>query len=247
MELVSCVSSRVRFVSMNAPFLSPNSDGLNFYGGFDSVFSDSVVTNGDDCVSVVPINEFADGCADAEEGDVRCGGGHARFRNLTCNGGHGLSIGGIRHGSVRNVTFENITATGGQKGSTQDEAAGGGCRIKSYPNSTGVVRDIIYRDITFIDVYLPMQLLGHYCPWPCNTPDGDSAALFRDITFENIRGRGKQRNTVVEFKCSEFNHCQNITMKDVHLTARDKDSGDMTCENIDNLVVDEVSSPGKCS
>jgi hypothetical protein len=49
----------------------------------------------------------------------------------------GLSIGGIRHGTVTNVTFSNITATGGQPGCTQDEAAGGGCRVKCRPNSTG--------------------------------------------------------------------------------------------------------------
>ena len=149
--------SRVSGLTMDAPFLSPNSDGLNFYGGFDSVFenvrltpdptpalsltllrarSQSVVTNGDDCATVVPVNEYMDICSDPEvdPSDVRCGGGHAVLRNLTCNGGHGLSVGGVRHGSVRNVTFENITATGGQRGSTQDEAAGGGCRSTFNPN-----------------------------------------------------------------------------------------------------------------
>ena len=104
---------------------------MNFYGGFDSVLSDSTIDNGDDCISVVPVNEYLDFCSTNENDmDVRCSGGNVLVRNITCNGGHGLSIGGIRHGSVHNVTFENITVTGGQRGSTQDEAAGGGCRVK---------------------------------------------------------------------------------------------------------------------
>ena len=74
-----------------------------------------------------------DYCATSEDDmDVRCSGGNVLVRNITCNGGHGLSIGGVRHGNVHNVTFENITVTGGQRWSTQDEAAGGGCRVKRY-------------------------------------------------------------------------------------------------------------------
>jgi len=199
-------------------------------------------------VSVVPINEFEDECVngDPNEYDNYCSGGHVLVKNVTCNGGHGISIGGVRHGSVRNVTFTNITATGGQKGSSQDEAAGGGCRIKSYPNSTGVVSDIRYSDIKFENVYLPIQLLGHYCPWPCNTPDGNNSALFKNISFENINGIGKQRTTVVEFKCSERNPCQNITMKNVKLASKYNDDGEMTCENVASLDVDELSIPHKC-
>ena len=32
-------------------------DGINFYGGHDQMLSNSVITNGDDCVSVVPIGQ----------------------------------------------------------------------------------------------------------------------------------------------------------------------------------------------
>ena len=61
------------------------------------------------------------------------------------------------HRTVTNVTFSNITATGGQAGSTQNEAAGGGCRVKSRPNSTGSVRDIRYEDMVFDGVYWPAK------------------------------------------------------------------------------------------
>ena len=55
-------------------------------------------------------------------------------RNVTCEGGHGISIGGVRHGSVTNVTFSNMRATGFL---SQDKYGTGGVRVKSYPNSTG--------------------------------------------------------------------------------------------------------------
>ena len=64
------------------------------------------------------------------------------------------------------VTFENMTATSGL---TQGEYSTGGLRVKSYPNSTGLVTDITYSNIFLDNVYLPVQLLQHYCPWPCKT------------------------------------------------------------------------------
>ena len=170
-------------------------------------------------------------------------------RNLTCVGGHGLSIGGVRHGNVRNVTFENITATGGQLGSTQDEAAGGGCRIKSYPNSSGVVADIRYIDMNLVDVYLPVQLLGHYCPFPCNTPDGNHSVLFTNISFERITGSSSQRKTVAEFKCSKITPCTNITWEQVLLTPKNGRSrdGQLHCENVGDVHIDNVSLPTACA
>ena len=66
--------------------------------------------------------------------------------NVRCEGGHGIAIGGVRHGTVSNVTFRNMTATGGF-GNTQGLYSPGGLRIKSYPNSTGSVYDILYDNI----------------------------------------------------------------------------------------------------
>ena len=122
------VNAHVSGVTLNASYFSPNTDGINVYGGFNTLLENAVIDNGDDCVSIVPTGEGIDGgrfCF-SSPADVLCSGGHVVLRNFTCNGGHGLSIGGIRHGTVQNVTFSNSTLTGGQDGSTQDEAAGGG-------------------------------------------------------------------------------------------------------------------------
>lgn len=250
------VGTRVAGVTLNAPYFTRNTDGINVYGGFDTLLENAVVDNGDDCVSVVPTGEWIDqgNFCFRDPGNVLCSGGHVIVRNFTCNGGHGLSIGGIRHGTVSNVTFSNITATGGQEGSTQDEAAGGGCRIKSRPNSTGSVHEIRYEDMFFKDVYLPLQLLGHYCPFPCKTPDGNTSTLFTNITFERVRGSSSRRSllpgtktTVSEFKCTAYTPCTNITVRAVTLTDKVGDTGTLDCENVAGVSIDNASSPRACA
>lgn len=245
-ELSGVVGARVKRLTILAPYLSPNTDGVNFYGGWDSLMQDCVINNGDDCVSVVPIGLGLDLCVSASTTDVRCSGGHVMVRNVSCSGGHGLSIGGVRHGNVHNVTFSNITATGGQPGSTQDEVAGGGCRIKCYPNSTGLVSGIRYEHMRFFDVFLPVQLLGHYCPFPCNTPDGNTSVRFANISFHDVVGTGKQENTVVEIKCSSLAPCENITLSGVELTAKFGKPGQITCENVASVSITN-SSPSACN
>eukprot|EP00936_MAST-01D_sp_MAST-1D-sp1_P001411 g1411.t1 len=250
------VRSRVSGLTLVAPYATRNTDGINVYGGFDTLLENSIVDNGDDCVSIVPAGEWIDdgNFCFLDPGNVACSGGHAIIRNFTCNGGHGLSIGGIRHGTVTNVTFTNITATGGQPGCTQNNEAGGGCRIKSRPNSTGTVSGIRYEDMVFDRVYWPLQLLGHYCPFPCKTPDGNSTTLFTNISFERIRGSTSQesllpgtKTTVAEFKCTAFTPCTNISMRAVTLTDKAGRAGKLGCENALDVHVDNASSPGGCA
>ena len=50
-----CTAVRVTGIRIEAPLESPNTDGINFYGGQDQLLADSVISNGDDCVSVVPV------------------------------------------------------------------------------------------------------------------------------------------------------------------------------------------------
>ena len=237
---------RVDNIHVKAPHTSPNTDGINFYGGHDQSFTNSFVSNGDDCVSVVPINEFAAECS-AEPSDIEaCRGGNLHVSNVTCIGGHGIAIGGVRHGTVSNVTFKNMTATRGTGVDTQGLYSPGGLRIKSYPNSTGSVYDVLYEDIVIDGVYTPISVLGHYCPWPCNTPDGNQSTLFRDIVFRNIRGGGRNKKQG-EFVCSSIEPCQNITLENVTLfkDSDTKEGGTFTCGHVELHAIN--SFPDSCS
>lgn len=245
-EVDSCVGVRVSNFHTTEPHFSPNTDGINFYGGFDQSLTDSVISNGDDCVSVVPIGEGTDECARQPE-SLPCSGGNVVVSNVTCIGGHGISIGGVRHGSVRNVTFENMTATH-EATSTQGTYSPGGVRIKSYPNSSGVVEDIHYHNIDMRGVYLPILVQGHYCPWPCTTPDGNTSTLFRDIEFTGIIGTGGQSHTVGQLSCSKLRPCGNITLSGIRLAGSSggAPAAVIECANAPHVVFDAASSPGSC-
>jgi polygalacturonase len=210
-ECNGCTGVRVHDLYATAPNNSPNTDGMNFYGGFDQSIVDSVITNGDDCISVVPNGDPATPlCVNHPE---QCRGGSLLVHNVTCKGGHGLSIGSVRHGdgarltalrrqgpllrqlasavlaarlalvaacvtdscccahdvcvclgvAVKNVTFSSCVMTR-EKHSTQAVYSSGGLRIKSYPNGTGTISDIVYKDIVLRDVAYPLQLQARYCP-----------------------------------------------------------------------------------
>lgn len=156
-----------------------------------------VISNGDDCISVVPTGDPASAkCVFHPE---QCAGGNLLVHNVTCKGGHGLSIGSVRHGDgvlsppshscslllcsgascatprataniaacayriVSNVTFSSCVMTR-EEHSTQGIYSSGGLRIKCYPNGTGIVSNIVYKDITIHDVAYPLQLQARYCP-----------------------------------------------------------------------------------
>ena len=187
-ETSDSVNVRLDGITATAPNDSPNSDGVNFYGGWDQSLTNSVIHNGDDCVSVVPTGDFfSQQCIMHPE---TCRGGNVVVRNVTCNGGHGVSIGGIRHGTVNNVTFANLTATG-YFGTTEGQYSTGGMRMKSYPNGTGSVYDIRYEDIVLHGVYLPLQILARYCPGAKTCIPDTTAVSFHNISFKNIRGTGR--------------------------------------------------------
>eukprot|EP00040_Diaphanoeca_grandis_P042800 m.266005 g.266005 ORF g.266005 m.266005 type:complete len:409 (+) comp64904_c0_seq1:247-1473(+) len=242
-EVDNCTGVRVDGINISSPIASPNTDGINFYGGNDQSFTNSVVKNGDDCVSVVPIGEFTDPCVNGDPAVVSCRGGNVVVHNIMCEGGHGISIGGVRHGTVTNVSFSNMTATGG-KGNTQGKYSTGGLRVKSYPNSTGSVYNINYTNILLDDVYMPLQLLGRYCPFPCKTPDGNQSVKFYDIKFFNIRGSGRQ-DVQGQFDCSPFAPCEGITINDVML-GEDKE-GKATIQCVHATLDFNSSSPSTCS
>ena len=242
-EMDSCTNVRVNNMNMKAPHESPNSDGINFYGGQDQSLTNSLISNGDDCVSVVPIGEGTDACANGDPAQPSCRGGNVRVRNVTCEGGHGIAIGGIRHGTVSNVTFENMTATGGF-GNTQGLYSPGGIRIKSYPGSRGSVYDVHYKDIVLDGVYTPLSVLTRYCPWPCTAPDSKvHACQFHDISFDNVRGTGRSE-VVGFFNCSTIKPCYNISLNNVVLGTPGKAT--IKCSE-SPLTFTGESSPKECS
>lgn len=144
---------------------------------------------------------------------------------------------------MSNATFTNITATGGL-GNTQGKYSTGGLRVKSYPNSTGSVYNIRYSDIFLDGVFMPLQLLGRYCPWPCKTPDGNHSVKIHDVVFAGIRGTGRS-HVQGQFDCSPFAPCAGIVLDDVRLGIQKQGKAVFECSYA-ALEFHNLSSPSAC-
>lgn len=85
--------------------------------------------------------------------------------NVIFKDGHGASIGSIPdcsgcHGVVTNVTFRNITMGGNAP-----------MKIKWWPNTTGLISNILYEDVVLANASTAIEILANYgagacpCPW----------------------------------------------------------------------------------
>ena len=196
--------------------------------------------------SKVPINLGSPECTDGPTPDVgMCSGGNVIVHNLTCIGSHGIAVGGIRHGDVKNVTFSNITATG-VPFDTQGKYSPGGLRIKSYPNGTGKVHNILFESIEMRNVYMGIEVQSLYCPGGGCNP-GMQGVQFANITFRNIHARTNSLAGKIkaEFLCSPFAHCVGILLDNVSLSTGG-DQSEVACSNAEVEFLG-ASAPSQCT
>ena len=128
------------------------------------------------------------------------------------------------------MTFSSCVMTR-EKHSTQAVYSSGGLRIKSYPNGTGVISDIVYKDIVMRDVAYPLQLQARYCPGGQGScPSGKTSIQLKRITFQNITGSGEHA-TVGTFDCDPIAPCEDIALKGVVLTTAARQAR-FECQNV---------------
>ena len=101
------------------------------------------IHNGDDSVAVKP-----SGLGDCTR-EILVESSHFEF-------GHGCSIGSVGSGCVENVLFRNITMANQENG----------CRVKTYSEQAGHVRNITWADITVKDTGSCVTVNANYKPLP---------------------------------------------------------------------------------
>ncbi|KAF2324050.1 hypothetical protein GH714_006373 [Hevea brasiliensis] len=109
----NCQNVLVEMLSIKAPALSPNTDGIHIENTNNVHIYNSVVSNGDDCVSI------GAGCHDVN------------IRNITCGPSHGISIGSL---GIRNsqACVSNVTVT-----DSMIKHSDNGVRIKTWQGGYG--------------------------------------------------------------------------------------------------------------
>ena len=118
-----------------APSGSHNTDGIDIDCSSNVLIENTFISNGDDCVCMKSgKNWFGRTFGKPTQNVI--------VRNCVFGTGHGITVGSEMSAGVYNVTFENIYANG----------TGTGVRLKSERGRGGLIKDIIYRNITLDNI-----------------------------------------------------------------------------------------------
>ncbi|XP_018324488.1 polygalacturonase-like [Agrilus planipennis] len=148
-----------------------NTDGFGISNSKNVTITNCIVFNQDDCFAIIS------------------GSGHV-FTNNFCYGGHGISIGSVGgrdNNVVENIFIKNNTVVNSENG----------IRIKTNYNTTGIVTNVTYEDITIENITdYGFLIRGDYLN---GGPTGEPTRGFElsHLTFRNIRGTVQSGGTNV--------------------------------------------------
>ncbi|KVH91039.1 polygalacturonase-like [Cynara cardunculus var. scolymus] len=191
--LYACNNAKLQGVSVSAPGLSPNTDGIHLTYSTGITILNSKISTGDDCVSIGP------------------GNSNIWIEKVVCGPGHGISIGSLgwelEEAGVQNVTVKTTRFIGTQNG----------VRIKAWARrSNGFVKDVVFQHATMINVQNPILIDANYCPNNNNCPNQVSGIKISNVVYEDVHGTSATR-VAVKFDCSKGKPCNGIKLKDVNL------------------------------
>lgn len=154
-----------------------NTDGFDISTTNNTVLTNSTVLNQDDCVAVTSGNNIT-------------------VTGMTCNGGHGLSIGSVggkSNNNVTNIHFANSSVLNSQNGA----------RIKSNYNTTGYIANITYENIVVsnISIYGIDVQEDYLNGGPTGNPS--NGVLIENLLFKNVTGTCTAAGTDYYVLCGE--------------------------------------------
>ncbi|XP_022969117.1 exopolygalacturonase clone GBGA483-like [Cucurbita maxima] len=193
MNLHNCRNMTLQNIIINAPGVSPNTDGIHIGGSSGVTISNARIETGDDCVSI---------------GD---GSQQITIEKVTCGPGHGISIGSLGKYKnekpvsgviVRNCTIKNTMF---------------GVRIKTWPDSTqGIATNMHFDSIVMNNVGTPILIDQQYCPYGKCRFKIPSRVAISDVRFRNIVGTSTTR-VAVKLVCSRGYPCKNVKLSNINL------------------------------
>ncbi|XP_021758706.1 polygalacturonase-like [Chenopodium quinoa] len=140
-KLFGCKNVTITQIHVSAPPNSPNTDGINIAFSRQIQVSDSKISTGDDCISLLP------GAEDVNITGTRCGPGH------------GISIGSMGFGpnelAVKGINVKNCNFTDTMNG----------VRIKTWATkNAGKVAQVSFESIFVNNASNPIIIDQNYCP-----------------------------------------------------------------------------------
>nr|DAD33000.1 TPA_asm: hypothetical protein HUJ06_011851 [Nelumbo nucifera] len=188
----NCRNVYVDTITIRAPSLSPNTDGIHIENTDSVRIYNSLISNGDDCISI------GSGCYDVD------------INNITCGPSHGISIGSLGNRNSR-ACVSNITLS-----NSVIKHSDNGVRIKTWQGGSGSVSGVKFSNIHMDAVRNPIIIDQFYClSRAC--ANQTSAVYVSDISYTNIKGTYDVRSPPMHFACSDSVPCTNLTLSDVEL------------------------------
>ncbi|KAG1142369.1 hypothetical protein G6F37_005782 [Rhizopus arrhizus] len=173
-----------------------NTDALDISSSSGIIFRNSVLNIGDDCTAI--------------NGGVT----NVTLSKITCNGGHGFSVGSLGKGgkddSVRTVRVLDSVCNNCQNG----------VRVKTWPGGKGSVSDVLYRNVQLNNVENPVIVTTHYCDknqMSYCTKNADSSLSISGVTFDTITGSVTGKKPIINIDCSKKTPCSGFTLKNVNI------------------------------
>ncbi|XP_050215455.1 polygalacturonase At1g48100 [Mercurialis annua] len=192
MKFDGCEGVLIEQLSISSPKLSPNTDGIHLENTKSVGIYNSMISNGDDCISI------GTGCSNVD------------IEGVTCGPSHGISIGSLGvHNSeacVSNITVSNAMIRDSDNG----------VRIKTWQGGTGCVSGIHFENIQMENVRNCMIIDQYYC-MSKDCLNQTSAVHVTDVSYKNIKGSYDVRTPPIHFACSDAVPCTNITLSEVEL------------------------------
>lgn len=217
--VLGCQNFQGTGLTITAPGDSPNTDGIHLERNSGVDISNTVISTGDDCVSVGQ------------------GNSHVTLNGITCGPGHGISVGSLgrykNEQDVQGLVVQNCTLT----------ETTNGIRIKTWANSpsSSICSNMTFENVVMNNVANPIIIDQSYCPYK-KCQSGSSKVKISDVHFKNITGTSNT-SVAVTLKCSGRLPCKTVTLQDVDLQFTGNNSTFATCLNVDAQYVGTQNPP----
>ncbi|XP_065862364.1 exopolygalacturonase-like [Euphorbia lathyris] len=192
-NLLECRNITIRRVIVQAPAMSPNTDGIHMGRSEGINIESTKIGTGDDCISI---------------GD---GSSRINIVDVSCGPGHGISIGSL--GKYQNE--EPVSGVSIKRCVINN--ADNGVRIKTWPGMyKSIASNMVFEDITMNNVSNPILIDQMYCPSNhCNKQTQSNVKLSK-ISFKNIRGTSFTPKAI-QLICSKQYPCEEVDLGGINL------------------------------
>ncbi|KAJ6606415.1 glycoside hydrolase family 28 protein [Mycena vulgaris] len=188
-----------------------NTDGWDTYRSDQVTIKNSLINNGDDCVS------------------FKVNSTNIIVSNLNCNGSHGISVGSLGQFAGMFDIVENVTSTNIIMSNAQN-----GARIKAWAGpgvGSGIVKNITFDRFIESNVDHPVVIDQCYMTNATACAEFPSNTFIQDIWFTDISGTSSGP-VVATLSCSPDGRCNDVNVNNLTLSAP-AGPAQYTCQNVD--------------